>query len=405
MVCTGCACLCDDINCEINENQFSRVENACARGAALFYATDEVQRRTICTIKERKTSPEEAVERAAQILRNARNPLIFGLDNSTLEAQKVGIKLAQTLGAVIDDTSSFCHGDLIRAILNGDIPTCSLSEVKDSSNLIIYWGSNPHHSHPRHLSSFSYYPHEESRKTDFMPDVELSCIEVRDTETSLMCHPIFKIRPGEDGKFIQKIIASIRGTDNTPDAKTFVDMVEKADFCVIFAGLGLTYSLDGDFRSFTEMIHALRSSTRVAVVPMVGHFNMRGFNHSLYKETGYVNKISFASGISYGEEFSLLEQIWRGATDCILIAGSDPFLNLPRSLMKKLQDIPIICLDPFITSTTRSSDVVLATAVSGIEVGGSAIRMDGEKVLLNQVKSAFVPSDESVLKTLLDMLR
>ena len=203
-VCTACACLCDDIKVETEENHVLKIENACARGAAFLYAADKPERRAISSIGGRKATTEEAVKKAAQLLRKAKNPLIFGFDNSTLEAQAVGIKLAQALRAAIDDTSSFCQGAMIQAIFNGDIPTCLLSDLKDSCNLlIIYWGSNPYHSHPRHLSKFSYYPHRESHKTDLMPEVVLSCVEVRDTETSLMCHPVFKVTPGEDGKFIE----------------------------------------------------------------------------------------------------------------------------------------------------------------------------------------------------------
>lgn len=406
-VCTACACLCDDIKVEIEENCVLKIENACARGATFLYTADKPERRAISSIEGKEVSTESAVKKAAQLLRKAKNPFIFGLDNSTLEAQAAGIELARVLRANIDDTSSFCQGSMIQAIFNGDIPTCLLSDLKDSCNpLIIYWGSNPYHSHPRHLSKFSYYPHNrESRRTDLMPEVVLSCVEVRETETSLMCHPVFKVTPGEDGKFIEKIVATLRGIGSTSDSKTFAEMVDKTDFCMIFAGLGLTYSIDGSFYSFIEMVRTIGKRTRIAVVPMVGHFNMRGFNHLLQKETGYVNRVSFASNGSHGEEFSFLEQVRRQNTDCILIVGSDPFSNLPPSLMKMLRDVPIICLDPFTTCTTRSADVVLATALSGLEVGGSAIRMDGERVPLLQAKRSDFPSDEAILRIILDKIR
>jgi len=404
-VCTACACLCDDIKGEFQGNHLSRIENACARGTALLYAGDNLKRRTVCSVKGRKATLEEAVEKSAQLLQDAKNPLIFGLDNSTLEAQTTGIRLAQTLGAVIDDTSSFCQGALIQAIFDGSIPTCSFSEVKNSANLLVFWGSNPHHSHPRHLSSFSYYPHVKSNETDFMPEVKLGCVEVRDTETSLMCYPVFKIKPGEDNEFIQNILASLRESADGPDSKPFVEMVEKSDFCVIFVGLGLTYSLDGDFQIFNEMVHLLKKSTRIAVIPMVGHFNMRGFNQLLYEETGYVNRISFAAGVSHGEEYSFLEQVRKQSADCIMIIGSDPFSNLPQSLMGNLRNVPIICLDPFTTLTTQRAEVVFSTAVSGLEAGGSAIRMDGETIFLTKPKSTDLPSDEAVLQMLFNKVR
>lgn len=402
IVCTACACLCDDIKGEFDGDCFSRIENACAKGATFVHRSTDPQCRACCTVGGEKSTFDEALQEAIQLIRRARKPLIFGLDNSTSEAQSVGIKLAQTLGAVIDDTSSFCQGALIQTILNGNLPTCSFSEVNHSADLLIYWGSNPHHSHPRHLSEFCYYPHETYRVTDQMPNVVLSCIEVRDTETSRMCHPVFKVKPGGDGNFMRTVLNTARGEGDTPESKAFFDMIGKSNFCVIFVGLGLTYSLDGQFQMFEELVQMLQKSTRVAVIPMVGHFNMRGFNHLMQEKTGYANRVSFADGVSSGDRFSFIEQVSSRSADCILIAGSDPFLNLPQSLMKNLYDVPLICLDPFVTETTHKADVVLATALSGLEVGGNAIRMDGQKMSLVQAISTDMPSDEVILQMILD---
>jgi formylmethanofuran dehydrogenase subunit B len=135
---------------------------------------------------------------------------------------------------------------------------------------------------------------------------------------------------------------------------------------------------------------------------MVGHFDMRGFNHSLYSKTGYVNKVSFAEGISHGLEFSFPEQIRNKAFDLLLLVGSDPISSLPQSLVKNLKDVPIINIDPFLTPTAKVSKVVLGTALSGLETGGKAIRMDGVEITLLQGKVSEHLSDEEILRQLLN---
>ena len=401
-VCTGCSCLCDDIEIEPGEDNIIRTRNACLRGACLFHTSYVDARRAPCQIGKREVTVEEAIEKAAKLLRQSNHPLIFGFDNSTLEAQESAIELARTLKAVIDDCSSFCQGELNRHILSGTLPSCSLSEVKDT-DLILYWGANPYHSHPRHLSRFSYYPHERYQEAGWTPDVTLSSIDVRDTEMSFLCYPYYlKILPGEDGKLISEILATIRGQSESEDAKIVVDLMSKSHFCVIFVGLGLTYSLDSDFSLFNEMIDELSNWTRINVIPMIGHFNMRGFNHLMFQQTGYVNKVSFAQGTSHGPEFSILEQLRNHAPDCVLVAGADPLSSLPGHLTSHLKDVPIICMDPFITPTTEASAVVLGTAVSGLETGGTAIRMDGIEVPLVPVRDTSRFSDEQILKLLLD---
>ena len=407
LACPACSCLCDDIEVELEGNRIKRIENACAKGAGMFYSGENPDRRNSSLIDGQEVPLEKAIEEAAYLLERSSRRLIFGLDNSTLEAQAVGIELAQTLGSALDDSSSFCQGALIEKILDGTIPSCSLPEVKDNADLLIYWGSNPSHAHPRHLSKFSYYAYTEYDELGWLPKVKLSSVEVRETEVSSLSNPFFKLKPGEDKDFIRTILTAARHSGSNPgeeadEAKAFAELVKSSHFCVIFVGLGLTYALDGDFRLFSDMVQELNLSTRIAVIPMVGHFNMRGFNQSLYQRTGYVNKMSFAGAISHGDEYSFLEQVRNHLVDCVLIVGSNPFSNLPYSIMKELQEVPVICLDPFATTTTKAAHIAIGTAISGLECAGRALRMDGEEIKLTQAKVSNYPSDEEVLGRLLE---
>ena len=399
--CTGCGCLCDDIEIQTENNSIKRIENACLKGSSLIYASQDERQRVPCLVEGAAVSLEEALSRTAQLLSKARSPLIFGLDNSTLEAQGVGIELAKRLKCVIDDNSSFCHGTLVRSILTGTLPACSLSEV-DDADLLLYWGANPHHSHPRHLSKFSFYAHEKYHPVAPRPQITLASIDVRDSDTASVCHPFFNLLPKGDKDFIAAAIEGMKGSPIREDAGKFLQLLRRSKFCIIFAGLGLTYSLDDDFSLFIEMVTQLSQWLRIAVIPMVGHSNMRGFNQSLYQATGQVNKVSFADGISHGQQFSFLEQVKNQSTDCLLIIGANPFSNLPHSVVKDLMSIPLITLDPFYTATSRASQIVLGTAYSGLETGGTALRMDGTKVSLIREKDSHKPSDEQILERLLE---
>jgi formylmethanofuran dehydrogenase subunit B len=84
-----------------------------------------------------------------------------------------------------------------------------------------------------------------------------------------------------------------------------------------------------------------------------------------------------------------------------MVIGADPFSSLPRSVAEGLKCVPVITMDPFHTATTRGSRVVIGMGVSGIEVGGTAVRMDGTEVALMPVRKSSRPSDEEVLKHLL----
>lgn len=398
-ICTACSCLCDDLELELENNKITKIENACVKGTSFILASEEEERRASCMVEGHRVDCEEAISKATQVLSQARHPLIFGLDHSTLEAQEVAIALARKLKGTIDDNSSFCQGRLVEHILAGDLPSCTLSEASNA-DLFIYWGANPHHSHPRHLSKFTLYVHPEYREIGTSRKVSMAIIEVRESESVTSAHHLFTLLPKDDRNFIASIIEAIEGKETRKDAREFLDLLRKSSASIIFVGLGLTYSLDNDFSLFIEMIKKL--DRRVSVIPMIGHSNMRGFNHSLYKATGYVNKVSFADGVCHGSKYSLLEQIKERSFDCLLVIGANPFYSIPQSMLGYLQEIPVITVDPYYTDTAKASKVVIASAISGLEVGGTVVRMDGVEVSLNAVKDTDKLSDEQILKKILE---
>lgn len=402
LVCTGCGCLCDDLQIEIDDARLGRIENACAKGAAYIQSSFDTKRRAKSTVRGQECSPGNAIEEARSILLQARNPLVFGLDNSTSAAQALAFELAQKLGGALDDASSFSYGPLIERILSKDLPTCSLSEIKDNADLLIYWGADPPNTHPRHLSKYTYYAYSDYNPAGWFPKVTLTCIEVRQTELSSMCRPAFRIKPGGDMGFIKTVLGEAQ--DEEEMARGFTELMEKSNFCAIFCGLGMVHALDNDFSPFSKMVHFLGDSTRIAVIPMILEANMRGFGQLLYEKTGHTNRVSFASGTASERAFSFLEQIRNRSTDCILILGSDPLSALPQSAMKNLEGTSLICLAPFGTPTTIAADVVIPTALPGIECGGSMLRMDGDTVALTGLREGEYPTEEAILRQFLESI-
>lgn len=152
-------------------------------------------------------------------------------------------------------------------------------------------------------------------------------------------------------------------------------------------------------------MNALNEKANFHLVPMVRQYNMRGFNETLFKETGYVNSVKFEEGtVKHGTEYSIIESLKAKAVDAALIVGSDPFSILPGSIAKNLREIPMIVIDPCETLTSRNAKVYISTAIGGVESGGSAVRMDGVKVDFKPVVETKRPSDEAVLKEIMEAL-
>ncbi|HXK99585.1 MAG TPA: formylmethanofuran dehydrogenase subunit B, partial [Acetomicrobium sp.] len=153
VVCTFCGCLCDDIILTLDENRIVKVERACANGMGLFknYNPDLLSPK----IRGKGASWEKAIKEASEILSSAKYPLIYGLSSTSSEAQRVSVKLAEALGASIDSTSSVCHGPTGLAMQFVGEPTCTLGEIKNRADLLIFWGCNPIVSHSRHFARYS----------------------------------------------------------------------------------------------------------------------------------------------------------------------------------------------------------------------------------------------------------
>lgn len=104
VVCPFCGTACDDIEIRVEDGKITTVKNACALGKATYmhYQSDLATPR----IHGQPATIEQCIDAAAEILTNAKYPLIYGLDSTELSAQRKAIELAELIGANIDHTSS-----------------------------------------------------------------------------------------------------------------------------------------------------------------------------------------------------------------------------------------------------------------------------------------------------------
>ncbi len=415
-VCTGCALLCDDIEVVTDGNAITEVKTACRKGVSRMKGCNEPMSPTV---EGQQVDIDVAIGAAADILKNSESPLIFGLGNSTDGAQKRAIELAKHIGAILDDTSSFCQGPTLEVIFNETVKSCTLDDVRNKADVIVYWGADPSNSHPRHLSKFSYFPRGQERQRGWEEDRTMITIDIRKSHTAKISGDKFHQIPlHADEEFIDALIDALSGkVPKVPfeyDPKRILELaniLKNARFGIIFVGLGLVYSLD-NMDPIVKLMDKLNELSNFHLIPMVGHYNMRGFNQNLFNETGHLNRVKFEKGdntnVVHGAEFSIVESLNEKKVDAALIIGSDPLSSLPRAVADHLLNIPVITIDPCETFTSRKAKVTIPSALSGVECGGSAIRMDGEEVKFEpivDVKSQTIrPSDEEILTRIMEAL-
>ena len=107
--CTFCGCACDDMELTVENNHITQAKNACGLGKAWFL-NQTIEDRPPALIDGKPATLEEGVERAARILAGARYPIVYGLSDTTCEAQRVAVAIADRIGACIDTMTSVSHG-------------------------------------------------------------------------------------------------------------------------------------------------------------------------------------------------------------------------------------------------------------------------------------------------------
>jgi formylmethanofuran dehydrogenase subunit B len=88
--------------------------------------------------------------------------------------------------------------------------------------------------------------------------------------------------------------------------------------------------------------------------------------------------------------------------------SSDPVAHFPKDAVRNLVKKPLVVIDPGINATSLLADVVLPCAIAGIEVEGTAYRMDRVPLPLKQVvkpQRAFLPDQEILSRILREVRR
>src|SRR5205085_919572 len=312
-----------------------KAKNACVLGKAWFL-NHHVEERPIATIEGRPVTLEEAVERAARILANARYPIVYGLSDTTCEAQRVAVAIADRVGGCVDTTTSVCHGPSGMAFQGVGEVTCSLGEVKNRADFVIFWGSNPAESHPRHWGRYSTMP-----QGLFVPN-------------------------GRKDRTV--VIVDVRRSKSAPAADIFLQIKPRKDFEALWALRALVKGVRLDAAAVDEIGIPLEQLQDLAT-------RMKPCKSGVF---------SFGMGRS----------MTRGRP---LIVASDPMANFSQPAREHLARIPYVALDPRETPTVRQAAVAFTTATYGINTGGTVYRMDDVPIPLRPAFDSPYPSDEEVL--------
>jgi formylmethanofuran dehydrogenase subunit B len=289
--------------------------------------------------------------------------------------------------------------------------SCTLGEVKNRADLIIYWGGNPAECHPRHFTKYTL-----TQKGKFVPngrkDRTMVLVDIRETPSAKAADIFLQVRPARDFEVLTILRALIKGQAVNPQVvaetgltieqlQDLADRMKQARFGVLFFGMGLSMTRGKHMNSAALLTLAaeLNAFTKFVAMPMRGHGNVTGGDVIMRWTTGYPFGVNLSRGYPRFNpgEFSTIDLLIRGDCDAALILGADPGATMPQPAIDHLARIPTIVLDPKVTHTSRLARVHFTTAATGISAGGTVYRMDEIPLPLRPALKSPYPTDEEVV--------
>jgi formylmethanofuran dehydrogenase subunit B len=329
-----------------------------------WFAERSGDRPPVARVDGGSASLDEAVDAAAVILCQARAPLVYGLGETSVEAQRRAVALAEAAGAVID------IGAAAGAYASIGASTATFGEIRDRAELVVVWRADPAATHPRLLERLRLDP------------AAVIVADATRTATAEKAGEFVELEAGRD----YEALSALRDRAEPPLDRLAERLHGAGHVAVIHGALDELTAL-----ALAELVRDLSRDRHAVTLRLRDDGNARGAEDVLAWQTGFAAAVSFARGHAR-EGAGAAELLERGEVDAALVVAADPLEDLPR-----LRELPLVVVDARATATSQAARVAFATAADGIEVAGTAHRMDGVPVPLRAPLPAERPSVEDVL--------
>jgi formylmethanofuran dehydrogenase subunit B len=378
--CAGCGCACDDI-----EVTAAGLIRTCPLGD-MWFAERGGDKPPVARSDGRTVSFDEAVDAAAAILSQARAPLVYGLGQTSCEAQRRAVALAEAIGAVVDPAGGGAASLAYQAIGSS---TATFGEIRDRAELVVAWRADPAVTNPRLLERLRLERATRGPRA-------LVVVDAHRTATAEEADAFVELDAADEFEALWALRARIGGAQLDRELP-LNDLAERLlgarHVAVIYGAVDELGAL-----ALFSLVRDLSRDRHAVTLGLRGDGNARGAEDVLAWQTGFPAAVSFARGSPRANpgEFSAAALLERGEVDAALVVASDPLEHLPA-----LRELPLVVVDARATATSEAARVAFTTAADGIGVPGTVHRMDGVPIPLRAPLATELgragPSTEDVL--------
>lgn len=417
--CLGCGCLCDDITVAVAAGRVVEAERACVIGSAWFLRPDPGAGGPLALADGQAVSQDEALDRAAAILKAARSPLVWGLTSSSIEAVGVALAVADQIGATVDLAGSARRASHRAAFIRVGAVSSTLGEVRDRAGVVLFWGNHPDSTHPRHAERYSVA----SLGRFLSEDRRVIVVDVGPEPPAGVADLRVSIAPEAQADAFRVMLALSRGVTLDPARvaratgqplvlwATIIDRLRSVPSSAIFFGPAIGSLSASGWEAGLLLVQALNSEGRRCVGLSLGEpGNVVGAESVLCWQAGAPGAIDFAAGLPEYRplEATLSDRIRMGEVDALLAVGLDPRTELAADLVNQLGSIPWIQIVPGAcdpAGLAPGPTVAIDVGRLGLEVAGTVARVDGVLLPLRPALAGSKSSDRTILQAILDRMQ
>jgi formylmethanofuran dehydrogenase subunit B len=391
--CAGCGCACDDIEVTVAEGRLAGVTRTCPLGDA-WLAERGGDRPPVARIDGQAVDLDEAVDAAAAILSQARAPLVYGLGQTSCEAQRRAVALADAVGAVVDPAGGSAAGLAYQAIGSS---TATFGEIRDRAELVVAWRADPAVTNPRLLGRLRLDRAARGTRA-------LVVVDEQRTATADEADAFVELDAALDFEALWALRALVLRAPLDRDRAEGLPLDgldELAERLLAARHVAFMYGGVEELSSLAlfALVRDLSRDRHAVGLGLRNDGNARGAEDVLAWQTGFPAAVSFARGYPRANpgELDAAGLLERGEVDAALVIGADPLAHLPAAAADRLRGLPMAVVDARASATAAAARVAFATAADGIEVPGTVHRMDGVPVPLRAPLAGERPGVEDVL--------
>lgn len=412
-----CGLPCSEIRIATSTEDWPRATGGCAAGrAALATPYDEA---ATPSVRGRAVSEAQAIAAASALLREARQPFVFGLSMSGCGTARKAASIARRLGGAIDVEGAELLENDVRSLRTFGLASATFGELSRRADVVLLWRCDPRPDHPRLLPSRTAGDGSTERLFILAPPVEDAAGGAGSGASAgrPMAEGDSQILPVAAGCDLEALLllrafacgrdpvasGSATADDGIPVAslRRAGEALRRARYAAIVWDASATRGPSGSAMAsaLALLSRDLNAQGRAAARPLGVGGNVPGAMSAILSDCGFPRAVGFASGSSREapEVFGAASML-QGGADALLLIGARSVARPGRAAG---EGRGAVVIGPHLPEGCVRPEVFIPTAVPALSEKGLWLRADGVPIPMRAPLPSARPTEGDVLDRLL----